>query len=69
VRAVALDDGAFAAGLKAAGLPDEALPLITSFGAAIREGHLDQRSTAVQDLTGRAPRTVRDVVAGALAAA
>jgi NAD(P)H dehydrogenase (quinone) len=69
VQAVALDDDAFAAGLAAAGLPAEALPLITSFGAAIREGQLDQLGTAVQDLTGRAPRTVQDVVAGALAAA
>ncbi|MCW3001893.1 MAG: NAD(P)-dependent oxidoreductase [Conexibacter sp.] len=66
VQAVALDDEAFAAGLAAAGLPPEATPLITSFGAAIREGRLDQLSTAVQDLTGRAPASVRDVVAEAI---
>jgi NAD(P)H dehydrogenase (quinone) len=69
VEAVAVDDAAFAAGLRAAGLPEAAAPLITSFGVAIRDGHLDQRSDAVQELTGTAPRSVRDVLAGALAAA
>jgi NAD(P)H dehydrogenase (quinone) len=69
VEAVAVDDDAFAAGLLAAGLPEAAAPLLVSFGRAIREGHLDALSDDVQRLTGRAPRSVRDVVAGAMATA
>jgi NAD(P)H dehydrogenase (quinone) len=69
VAAVAVDDEALIAGLRAAGLPEAAGPLLASFGQAIREGALDQQSTAVQDLTGTAPRSVRDVLAGALSAA
>jgi NAD(P)H dehydrogenase (quinone) len=69
-EAVAVDDDAFAAGLVAAGLPAAAAPLLTSFGIAIREGFLDQRSDDVQALTGQAPRSVADVLtaAGAIAA-
>jgi NAD(P)H dehydrogenase (quinone) len=67
VAAIAVDDEAFAAGLVAAGLPEVAAPLIASFGRAIREGKLDQLSTDVETLTGRAPRPVAEVVAPALA--
>lgn len=59
-------DGTFIAGLEAAGLPPEVAVLLASFGVAIRDGHLDQLSTAVQDLTGRPPRTVSEVLSGAL---
>jgi hypothetical protein len=38
------------------------VPLIVSFGRAIREGYLDQRSGDVEALTGRAPRRVADVL-------
>jgi NAD(P)H dehydrogenase (quinone) len=69
VEAVAVDDDAFAAGLVAAGLPEPAVPLIVSFGRAIREGWLEVLSGDVEALTGRAPRSVKDVVAGALATA
>jgi NAD(P)H dehydrogenase (quinone) len=69
VTPIAVDDDAFAAGLVAAGLPEAAAPLLTSFGRAIREGRLDQLSTDVETLTGRAPRPVADVVRGALATA
>jgi NAD(P)H dehydrogenase (quinone) len=65
----AVDDAAFAAGLRAAGLPAVAVPLLVSFGVAIREGFLDQRSGDVQALTGRAPRTVAEVLAAANATA
>ena len=37
--------------------------LIASFGRAIRDGYLDVRSEAVSKLTGRDPRTLRDVLA------
>jgi NAD(P)H dehydrogenase (quinone) len=69
VAAVAVDDAALVAGLTGAGLPEEVATLLASFGAAIRGGYLDQLGTTVEDLTGRAPRSVRDVLSGALAAA
>ena len=65
VTALDQPDDAFVAGLEAAGLPREVAALLASFGAAIRDGHLDQRSTAVQDLTGRPPRTVAQVLSSA----
>jgi NAD(P)H dehydrogenase (quinone) len=62
----AVDDAAFVAGLVGAGA-DEHLrygaELLASFGRAIREGYLDVRSDAVAKLTGRRPRTLRDVLA------
>jgi NAD(P)H dehydrogenase (quinone) len=61
----AVDDEAFATGLIAAGLPAVAAPLLVSFGQAIRDGFLDQRSDDVEALTGRAPRAVADVLAAA----
>jgi len=57
---VAVDDDAFAAAL-----PPEIAPLLVSFGVAIREGFLDQRSDDVEALTGRAPRALSDVLAAA----
>jgi len=66
VTAENLDDDAFVAGLQAGGTPREVAGLLASFGAAIRGGHLDQQSTTVEDLTGRPPRTVSEVLTGAL---
>ncbi|MDQ3631117.1 MAG: SDR family oxidoreductase [Actinomycetota bacterium] len=66
VTAENLDDDAFVAGLQAAGLPPQVAALLASFGAAIRGGHLDHRSTTVEDLTGRPPRSVSEVLSGAL---
>jgi NAD(P)H dehydrogenase (quinone) len=65
VEAISVDDDAFIAGLESHGLPAGVARLIASFGTAIREGALDQLSTAVQDLTGRAPIALRDVLASA----
>jgi NAD(P)H dehydrogenase (quinone) len=65
VQAAPVDDATFVAGLEAHGIPAPAAQLIASFGRAIREGQLDQVSTAVQDLTGRAPVALRDVLAAA----
>jgi NAD(P)H dehydrogenase (quinone) len=65
---VGVDDDAFVAGLIAAGLPEVAAPLIASFGIAIREGFLDQKSGDVEALTGRAPRSVAEVLGAAAAA-
>ena len=62
VTAVAIDDDAATQGLVAAGVPAEAAAAYASFGTAIREGVLDGVSPAVEDLTGRAPRSLRDVL-------
>ena len=62
VELVDVDDAAYAAGLRAAGLPDVAAELITSFGASIRDGFLATVSSAVPDLTGRPATPLADVV-------
>jgi NAD(P)H dehydrogenase (quinone) len=61
VEAVAVDDEAFVEGLTASGLPEPAAREIASYGRAIREGHIDQISDAVENLTGRPPRSLREV--------
>jgi NAD(P)H dehydrogenase (quinone) len=66
VELVGVDDAAFMAGLRAAGLPDEAAVLVTSFGAATRGGFLANVSSVVADLTGRKPTPLADVVRAAL---
>jgi NAD(P)H dehydrogenase (quinone) len=62
VEVVAIDDDAAVKGLVAAGIPAEAAPAYASFGTAVREGVLGGVSPAVEDLTGRAPRSLRDVL-------
>jgi NAD(P)H dehydrogenase (quinone) len=61
VEAVAVDDEAFIRGLTSAGVPEPAAREYASYGRAIREGHIDQLSGAVENLTGRAPRSLRQV--------
>ena len=61
----AIDDAQFVAGLvggSADGHLRYGAELLASFGRAIREGYLDVRSDAVARLTGRPPRTLRDVL-------
>lgn len=68
VEVVQVDDAAYDAGLQEAGVPAFVTPLLVTFGAAIREGWLDDVSTAVADLAGRAPTPLADVLrAGGLA--
>jgi NAD(P)H dehydrogenase (quinone) len=62
VEAVAIDDEAAAQALVQAGLPPEAARAYASFGTAIREGVLETVSSAVRDLTGREPRSLREVL-------
>lgn len=62
VELVHVDDEGLAAGLRTAGLPEPAVRLVTSFGAATRGGFLEHVTTAVQDLTGREPTRFADVV-------
>jgi NAD(P)H dehydrogenase (quinone) len=66
VELVLVDDDAFIAGLQEHGIPAEGAQVIASFGRAIREGYLDQLTDAVEQLAGRPPRSLRDVVAPAL---
>ncbi|WNV88042.1 SDR family oxidoreductase [Umezawaea sp. Da 62-37] len=67
VELVDVDDTAFAAGLRAAGLPDGAAELVASFGAATRGGYLATVSPTVADLTGHRPTALADVLRAALA--
>jgi NAD(P)H dehydrogenase (quinone) len=48
-------------GLTASGVPEPAAREIASYGRAIREGYIDQISGAVENLTGRKPRSLREV--------
>jgi NAD(P)H dehydrogenase (quinone) len=61
VEAVAVDDEAFIQGLTASGVLEAAAREIASYGRAIREGYIDQISDAVENLTGRPPRPLREV--------
>jgi NAD(P)H dehydrogenase (quinone) len=64
VEAVPVDDESFVAGLvEHAGLPEPIAQFLATFGRAIREGQLAVQSSTVQDLTGRAPRKLRDLLA------
>jgi NAD(P)H dehydrogenase (quinone) len=63
VEAVLVDDEAYVGALtRGAGVTEEAAREYATLGRAAREGYLAPVSTAVQDLTGRAPVTVRDVI-------
>ena len=66
VKLVTMDDETYIAGLVQVGLPEPVARLIASFGTAIREGYLDQRSGDVQALTGRAPEAVEPLVMAGL---
>jgi NAD(P)H dehydrogenase (quinone) len=61
VEAVAVDDEAFIQGLTASGMPEPVAREFASYGRAIREGYLGEASGAVEDLTGRSPRSLRNV--------
>ena len=68
VELVDVDDAAYLAGLRAAGFPDGAAELLTSFGAATRGGFLATVSSVVADLTGRPPTAPADAVRAGLRA-
>jgi NAD(P)H dehydrogenase (quinone) len=61
VEAAAIDDEAFIQGLTASGMPEPAAREFASYGRAIREGYLSEASGVVENLTGRPPRSLRDV--------
>jgi len=62
VEPVPVDDSEFIAGLLAAGVPDALAARFVTWGQAIRKGVLDPLTTVVEDLTGRPPRAVREVL-------
>jgi NAD(P)H dehydrogenase (quinone) len=66
VRVRALDDAAFVATLAGDAKGDDHLrygaELVASFGRSIREGYMSACTDAVAKLTGRAPRSLRDVL-------
>ncbi|MEA5362323.1 NAD(P)H-binding protein [Amycolatopsis sp., V23-08] len=64
VEAVSVDDGTWIADAVANGLPEPAARNVASFGRAIREGALSQRGGDVEQLTGRRPVSVGDVLKG-----
>jgi NAD(P)H dehydrogenase (quinone) len=69
VRAIAVDDAAYAEGLVAqAGLPADAAAAYATFGRSVREGHAGQPTTVVADLIGRPATSLRDVLAWSLPA-
>jgi NAD(P)H dehydrogenase (quinone) len=67
VEVVHIDDDALIARLVEAGTPEPVAHIIASFPAAAREGVLGGVSSAVEDLTGAPPRSLRDVVTTGLA--
>jgi NAD(P)H dehydrogenase (quinone) len=62
IEVVEIDDATAAQALVDVGLPPEMARAYSSFGTAIREGLLDTVSSAVRDLTGSEPRSLRDVL-------
>jgi NAD(P)H dehydrogenase (quinone) len=63
VEVVHVDDAAFAAGMaEATGMPLAGAQLYATFGTATRAGALDVHSDDVETLTGRRPRSLRDVL-------
>jgi NAD(P)H dehydrogenase (quinone) len=65
VEVVSVDDDAVVAGMVANGVPAAVAPIRLSFVVAAREGFLDTVSSAVEDLTGNPPTSLRDVVVAA----
>ena len=65
VEVVSVDDDALVAGMIENEVPDAVARILLSFVVAAREGFLDSVSSAVEDLTGKSPTSLRDVVTAA----
>jgi len=65
VEVVAVDDDALVAGMIANGVPEAVAAIRLSFVVAAREGFLDTVSGAVEDLAGKPPMALREVVVAA----
>jgi NAD(P)H dehydrogenase (quinone) len=62
VEYVEVGDDEFAEHSRAAGVPDLMVDALTGMGKAIREGYFAIATDQVQDITGTAPVTLRDVL-------
>ncbi|MBO9533705.1 MAG: NAD(P)H-binding protein [Solirubrobacteraceae bacterium] len=62
---VEVDDAALTAGMIAGGVPEFMAPILVGFGEAARLGALELVTTAVADLTGKAPTPLAEVLEGA----
>jgi NAD(P)H dehydrogenase (quinone) len=62
VEAIPVDDGALVELLVAAGTPEPVAQALATIGRATREGCFDVRSSDVETLSGRPPRTLRSVL-------
>lgn len=62
VEVVPVGDDALTAGMVASGASEPAARVTASFAAAAREGFLRRVTNAVEELTGKAPRSLREVV-------
>jgi len=63
IEVVKVDDAALIAGLvEHAGLPEAVAQIVADFGRATREGYLGEVTDTVERLTGRKPRTLREVL-------
>ncbi|MCW3063583.1 MAG: family NAD(P)-dependent oxidoreductase [Solirubrobacterales bacterium] len=62
VKLIPVGDRVLGWGLTRSGAPKPVARAIVAFGRAIREGYYDVVDPAVSRLTGRAPRTLRDVL-------
>lgn len=58
LNVVHISDEALAGGLKSAGLPDFLIPIVVSFDANTRGGHIDMVTSDVTALTGATPVTL-----------
>jgi NAD(P)H dehydrogenase (quinone) len=65
VEVVAVDDDALIAGMVAGGVPEAGARVLASFAVAAREGLLGKVTDAVEQLSGRRPASLREVVVAA----
>jgi NAD(P)H dehydrogenase (quinone) len=63
VKAIALDEASLTEGLKQAGLPEIYARLLATFDTAQAKGEFNILTSAVRDLTGKEPATVREFLA------
>jgi NAD(P)H dehydrogenase (quinone) len=68
IRRVVLHDEQWVAARVAEGLPEAAARMLLGFFAAARRGDFAATGPALGELLGRAPRTVRDLLADRVAA-
>ncbi|PWV99101.1 NAD(P)H dehydrogenase (quinone) [Hoeflea marina] len=65
---VHLTDEQLATGMKAAGVPEPVIPMLVSFDANTREGHMAMQTDAFERLTGGKPQTLKSFLEANLTA-